>query len=194
MQDTGSFAAPAPRGGNVPARMAKRGLDVLVSALCLCLLVPLMLIVGTAIWRADGLSPFARDPVVGRHGRQFLRLRFRTAAADGWAGSVDDHAARLARALRDSSLDEVPTLWNVFLGEMSLVGPRPMSPVAADGSPARPVPTARPGLTGPWKAGAPAGSSGGEADYGATWTVRGDAEILARTLAASLVRRPARRA
>jgi len=109
----------------------KRALDVLLSALVLTLSAPLLALLALAV-RLDSPGPvFFRQQRVGRGGRPFTLVKFRTMR---W-GTPDlptDQMARLpspvtgvGRWLRRLSLDELPQLWNVLRGEMSLVGPRP---------------------------------------------------------------------
>jgi lipopolysaccharide/colanic/teichoic acid biosynthesis glycosyltransferase len=115
--------------------MLKRGFDILASALGLVLLAPLFLIL--AIWvRMDSTGPvFTRQVRVGRRRKEFTLLKFRTlvptAHGLGLAMPVDDRDVRLTRlgfALRKLGLDGLPQLLNVFLGDMSMVGPHPEVP------------------------------------------------------------------
>lgn len=109
----------------------KRLLDIVVSALGLLLLLPLMLILAVLI-RLDSKGPVLyTQERVGQYGRIFLLYKLRTmradAEADGpqWAAENDPRVTRLGRFLRKTRLDEVPQFWNVLIGDMSLVGPRP---------------------------------------------------------------------
>jgi lipopolysaccharide/colanic/teichoic acid biosynthesis glycosyltransferase len=112
--------------------MAKRLFDVLLSALGLLLLAPLLLLI--ALWvKLDSPGPvFFRQERVGRHGRAFLIHKFRSMRVDN-AGlqitvGADPRITRSGHFLRASKLDELPQLWDVLRGAMSLVGPRPEVP------------------------------------------------------------------
>jgi lipopolysaccharide/colanic/teichoic acid biosynthesis glycosyltransferase len=112
--------------------MAKRLFDIALSALGLLLLAPLLLLV--ALWvKLDSPGPVLfRQQRVGRYGRPFLIHKFRTMRVDN-AGlqitvGADPRITRSGRLLRASKLDELPQLWDVLRGAMSLVGPRPEVP------------------------------------------------------------------
>ncbi len=131
-----------------------RALDVLFAVLGLTIGAPLMIVL-CLLGLFDTGAPFFRQQRVGRHQRPFTLWKFRTMRRD--AASVPTHFAdpaavtRLGRFLRRSKLDELPQLWNVLRGDMSLVGPRPclfsqQALIAA--RQARGVYTARPGITG----------------------------------------------
>ena len=106
----------------------KRLVDLVGSGLGLLVLSPLLLAIGGAILVTMGRPVLFRQPRPGRNGQPFGFIKFRTmrhATGDG----DDSDAARitpLGARLRSSSLDELPSLWNVFTGSMSLVGPRPL--------------------------------------------------------------------
>lgn len=109
---------------------AKRGLDILLALVGLILLSPIFLGVILALM-LEGKGPiFFRQRRPGLHGRLFTLVKFRsmTDARDAGGNPLPDGArlTRLGRLLRSTSLDELPELWNVLRGEMSLVGPRPL--------------------------------------------------------------------
>jgi lipopolysaccharide/colanic/teichoic acid biosynthesis glycosyltransferase len=112
--------------------MLKRAIDVAVAGTCLLLLSPVLVAIALLIrWRM-GSPVLFRQVRPGLHGRPFELIKFRT-MRDGLepvGASVADagRLTRLGRRLRESSLDELPELWNVLKGEMSLVGPRPLLP------------------------------------------------------------------
>lgn len=119
----------------------KRGLDVAGSLVILVLASPLMLLAATAILVEDGFRApvFYRQTRVGRHGVPFQLFKFRSmrtdAEADGrarWASERDERVTRVGRFLRRHRIDELPQLFNVLVGEMSLVGPRPERPEFVD--------------------------------------------------------------
>ena len=134
---------------------AKRGFDVAVSSLGLLVLAPAMLAIAAWI-RLDSAGPVLfRQDRVGRHGRVFRIHKFRTMRADA-AGPLltvgdDRRVTRAGVWLRRTKLDELPQLWNVLRGDMSLVGPRPEVPhyVALYTAAQRAVLLVRPGLTDP---------------------------------------------
>jgi lipopolysaccharide/colanic/teichoic acid biosynthesis glycosyltransferase len=107
----------------------KRGIDVAVSALALIVSAPLQAVVAMLVRRDLGPPVLFRQQRPGRGGKPFTLVKFRTMRdADPMRGMVSD-ADRLTSfgaALRRTSLDELPTLWNVLRGDMSLVGPRPL--------------------------------------------------------------------
>jgi len=146
-----------PPAGDWYRRGGKRVLDVVLAAAGLTALSPLLaLLAGLIKWSSPG-PVFFRQERVGRDGRAFRLLKFRTMVVGAdrdprWlTGADDDRLTRLGRFLRQGKLDELPQLWNVLCGEMSLVGPRPELPVyVAHYSPdERRVLTVRPGVTGP---------------------------------------------
>ncbi|MGW5667232.1 sugar transferase [Micromonospora sp. NPDC003776] len=107
----------------------KRVVDVVGAALALLLASPVMLVVAVVVLVALGRPILFRQVRPGRHGELFEVVKFRTLLeADPTRGLVtgEDRLTRVGRWLRASSLDELPELWNVLRGEMSLVGPRPL--------------------------------------------------------------------
>lgn len=131
-----------------------RGLDVLLAATGLVIGFPVLLILAL-VGLVDTRSPLFRQERVGRHQRPFILVKFRTMRTG--TASVATHLANpdtitaYGRFLRRTKLDELPQLWNVLKGEMSLVGPRPclfnqQELIAARA--ARGVFDARPGVTG----------------------------------------------
>jgi lipopolysaccharide/colanic/teichoic acid biosynthesis glycosyltransferase len=175
-------AQPSPTAGLLPpsrkqkfsyAGSGKRCLDV-VAALVLLLTVGFVLILLALLVAADGGRPFFGHTRVGRGGRTFTCWKIRTmvpeaeakleqilrkdpAAAAQWAQyqkiDNDPRVTRLGRVLRRTSLDELPQLWNVLRGDMSLVGPRPVTPAELSryGSAASDYISVRPGVTGLWQ-------------------------------------------
>ena len=107
----------------------KRLLDIVVAALGLVLLSPVYLLVALAVLISMGRPVLFRQTRPGLGGQPFDMLKFRTMRADTKGGGVASDAARLTRTgkfLRRASLDELPELWNILKGDMSLVGPRPL--------------------------------------------------------------------
>jgi lipopolysaccharide/colanic/teichoic acid biosynthesis glycosyltransferase len=155
---------------NLAYVVAKRALDMVVCATALILLTPLLAVVALAVKAEFPEAPVLfRQPRSGRLGRRFQIAKFRTMVpnADELKESLrerssvswpdfrlehDPRVTRLGRVLRKTSIDELPQLWSVLRGDMSLVGPRPTS---FDSDTYRPWQTERldfaPGLTGPWQ-------------------------------------------
>jgi lipopolysaccharide/colanic/teichoic acid biosynthesis glycosyltransferase len=109
----------------------KRGLDILAASVGLLLLAPLMGLIALAVKLDSHGGVFFAQRRVGRYGRPFKVLKFRTMVQDApkRGGAItaghDPRITRVGRILRKTKLDELPQLWNVLKGEMSLVGPRP---------------------------------------------------------------------
>jgi sugar transferase EpsL len=111
-------------------RALKRGCDVAAAAVLLVALLPLLAAITVVIAIGIGRPLWFRQARSGRNGVAFTLLKFRT-MVEPFGGSATEDARRLTplgRFLRSSSLDELPQLWNVLTGEMSLVGPRPLLP------------------------------------------------------------------
>jgi sugar transferase EpsL len=112
------------------SRQIKRGMDILFALAGTIVLAPVMAFVALAIRARMGKPVIFRQIRAGQHGRPFILLKFRTMAqATDSAGHLLPDAMRLTplgRLLRRTSLDELPQLWNVLRGDMSLVGPRPL--------------------------------------------------------------------
>jgi lipopolysaccharide/colanic/teichoic acid biosynthesis glycosyltransferase len=109
--------------------LAKRLLDLAVSLAALVLLSPLLALTALLVRVKLGSPVFFRQQRPGLGGRPFELIKFRTMLADTKGGGVASDADRLTpfgKALRATSLDELPELWNVLRGDMSLVGPRPL--------------------------------------------------------------------
>ena len=139
---------------------AKRAFDIAVSATALIALSPVFAVVsGAACWRFRR-APFYSTPRTGKDGRPFQIMKFRTMADEkDDAGALLDEPARtpaFGRFLRVTGIDELPQLWNILKGDMSLVGPRPRAPGEVAGNADamglyERVLAVRPGLTGPWQ-------------------------------------------
>ena len=110
--------------------MLKRLFDLVCSVLALLLLWPVLLVVFILVRVKLGSPALFRQLRPGLHGRPFMMVKFRTMldAIDAEGNSLPDEVrlTRFGRFLRASSLDELPELWNVLKGDMSLVGPRPL--------------------------------------------------------------------
>ncbi len=122
-------------------RLLKRGFDLAFATALLLVAWPFMLATALAIWIESGVgSPVLyRQARVGENGRVFNLVKFRSmridAESDGvarWASRNDDRVTRVGRFIRKTRLDELPQLWNVLCGDMSIIGPRPERPQFVD--------------------------------------------------------------
>jgi len=150
--------ADAPRDASVPP-VPRRGLprvvEVPVAAAGLVVLSPVLLVAAAAIVLTSPGGPVFRQERVGRGGRVFALYKLRSMRQDARGPSltarVDARVTSVGRWLRRTKLDELPQLWNVVRGDMSLVGPRPEVPQYADLADPRwrRVLEVRPGITDP---------------------------------------------
>jgi lipopolysaccharide/colanic/teichoic acid biosynthesis glycosyltransferase len=200
-----ALAARAPHGG-----LRKRAFDIVGASLLLLLFLPLMFFIGIIMFSLEGGDIFFAHQRVGYRGRPFRCFKFRSMVVDAEAALArylaENPAARqeweatqklrddprvtpLGRFLRATSLDELPQLFNVVAGDMSLVGPRPIvrNEIARYGIYFQHYASARPGLTGPWQV---SGRSDIDYDrrveldrnYVTAWSFSGDVLILLRTV------------
>lgn len=102
----------------------KRSLDLMVGSLCLILATPLMLVIALCVRMTMGSPILFRQTRPGLGGQLFVLRKFRSMRNGD--GADERRISRLGAFLRSTSLDELPELWNVLRGEMSLVGPRPL--------------------------------------------------------------------
>jgi lipopolysaccharide/colanic/teichoic acid biosynthesis glycosyltransferase len=195
--------------------LTKRIMDVPLAAFLLLAALPLLVAVACAIRLTSKGPVLFRQTRLGRNGRRFRCLKFRSMRCDAEAvlqrnphifdayiangyklpEDADPRITRLGRFLRKTSLDELPQLVNVLRGEMSLVGPRPIVPaeIAEYGVRANDFVAALPGLTGKWQVSGrssvqyPARAQL-ELDYVYGWSPREDLRILVQTVPAVLRR------
>jgi lipopolysaccharide/colanic/teichoic acid biosynthesis glycosyltransferase len=196
------------------SRWAKRGLDLVGTSVALLLLAPVLLLLAMLVRLDSPGAALFRQERVGRGGRRFRLLKLRTMERDaearraelladskdpGWLHlEYDPRITRLGRVLRLTSLDELPQLWNVLRGDMSLVGPRPLVPEEA--SMVQPWARGRldltPGITGLWQVLGRTCIPFEEMVkldylYVTNWSLWGDVRLILRTLPALLTRRGA---
>lgn len=201
----------APVGG-----AAKRAIDIAGALAALIFLAPVMLLCAAAI------AATSRGPVIFAHqrigfgGRRFPCLKFRTMWQDAdvrlgdilnmderarreWSATqklaADPRVTAIGRFLRTTSLDELPQLFNVLVGQMSLIGPRPIvdSEVSRYGSAFHYYVRTRPGITGLWQVSGRSTTSYGERveldkRYASDWSLLGDLKIAAQTVVVVLQR------
>ena len=117
----------------------KRISDIIFSAILLILALPVMLVTGLLIWLENGLPVFYRQERVGLNGRLFDVIKFRSMRRDAekngkpvWAATNDNRVTRIGRIIRKLRIDELPQLYSVLKGDMSLIGPRPERPFFVD--------------------------------------------------------------
>lgn len=129
----------------------RRMIDIIVAGLGLVLSAPLLLVIALMVWIKLGRPVLFRQVRTGFAGRQFPIIKFRTMRQAEYPGESDaDRTPPLGQRLRAWSLDELPQLWNVLVGDMSVIGPRPTLPeqvVHYDAFQRRRLET-RPGITG----------------------------------------------
>lgn len=208
----GPFSSGLSEDQRPAYELAKRSLDLLTAAVSAALLSPFLALIAVAI-KIDSKGPVLyRGTRVGRGGRPFAMLKFRTmvADADKFGGSStpedDPRITRVGRILRTLKLDELPQLFNVVRGDMSVVGPRPQVQWAVDRYTVeeRRVLSVRPGITDPAslrfanEGEILRGSTDPDSDYMdkihpekmrlsldyvATRSIAGDVAIIARTMA-----------
>lgn len=186
----------------------KRVFDLALILLFLPIWVPVIAICALALW-IEGGTPFYRQDRLGKGGKRFSILKLRTMVMDADARLArllaedadlkhewdttqklkdDPRITPVGRFLRKTSLDELPQLWNVVTGEMSLVGPRPMMPeqLSIYGSPAAYF-AMRPGITGVWQVSARNEDhfslrANLDETYAQTVSFSGDISLLYRTM------------
>lgn len=185
----------------------KRLLDVFFVILALPFVVPFLALVALLV-AADGHSPFFTQERVGKDGRRFTIWKLRTMVPNAEAElekylaenevarrewtvkqklTNDPRCTKLGPALRRTSIDELPQIFNVLIGDMSLVGPRPMLPVQQSLYPGRSYYKLRPGITGAWQVSHRNETGFAERaqfddDYNAKLSLMTDLKILAQTV------------
>ena len=189
-------------------RRGKRVFDVVFATALFMALAPLLILVAAVVLVMSGWPIFYGSERIGLDGKRFQMWKFRTMVRDAdatferwkdthperasqlltnWKLDADPRVTALGRFLRKSSLDELPQLWNVLCGEMSVAGPRPyLSREALDPSLAGAIVSVRPGLTGPFqvrgrKSMSPQDRMALEAGYSADVRFLKDLAYVART-------------
>ena len=201
------------------AQRLKRVLDIVATLFGGIVILPLLLALSLLVLIESGRPVFYSDRRMGRYGKLFSCVKFRTMVPDAEVLlqqvlaedaemkeeylkyhklRYDPRVTRVGRFLRKTSLDELPQLWNVLRGEMSLVGPRPYLPreTVDIGATQSKILRVTPGITGPWQVTGRNHTSFGErvrmdAGYVRDWSLWLDLVILARTVQCLLVSRDA---
>lgn len=138
--------------------ISKRLLDITVSILCIIFLSPVFVVISVLIWLDSADSPIFIQKRIGKNGVLFMLYKFRTMKKETPAymlkpGEDDVRITRIGRFLRNTGLDELPQLFNILKGEMTLVGPRPEMPFIVAGYQEREKERlkVKPGITGLWQ-------------------------------------------
>ena len=194
-------------GGQFYRHGFKRVIDFCVIVMTAPFTVPFIFLLAVIV-ALNGHSPFYSQSRIGRGGRVYTMWKLRSMVHDADAAleaclaadpairaewdltqklKSDPRITRFGRILRKSSLDELPQLWNVFRGDMSLVGPRPMMPSQCSLYPGQAYYRQRPGITGMWQVSARNDSSfaeraGFDADYDQQISLRTDLALLWATV------------
>lgn len=198
----------------------KRSVDIVLSAAALIFTLPLLFVIAVMIKLHDGGSPFFIQRRIGTHGEEFNCIKFRSMVLDSkerleallasdpkarreWMETQklenDPRITRLGAFLRKSSLDELPQLWNILLGEMSIVGPRPIvkNEIEKYGPYFDYYADVRPGLTGLWQVSGRSDTTYDErveldVTYVKQWSFMNDMKIILQTVPAILMSKGAR--
>jgi exopolysaccharide production protein ExoY len=201
-----------PLTGSFLGSAIKRMMDIAISGITLIILAPLIVMIAGLISLQMGGDIFYSQPRVGRRGRLFDCYKFRSMVSDSetilaaflaanpaaqaeWTATRklqdDPRITPLGRLLRKSSLDELPQLFNVLIGDMSCVGPRPVVPTELEkyGTHSTDYLSVRPGLTGIWQVSGRSHLSYADrvrldADYVQHWSLKRDIVILLKTIPA----------
>jgi len=214
------LANPLSTGQSLYGRAGKRAFDLIASLILLLALSPVILVLAAAVAVTSGFPVFYGGTRIGKDGRSFRMWKLRTMVTDAEAlieqwkqkgteeGVIylqsyklrkDPRITPLGRFLRKTSLDELPQLWNVVMGDMSLVGPRPIveTEIHKYGEDADAFLSVRPGITGLWQV-----SGRNDIDYPEradveleyVWrlSLRQDAAVLLKTVPVLLFKRNGR--
>ena len=209
-------AAPVDSSRRAGYHLAKRTIDIAAASIVLILSFPILLVSIVAI-KLDSRGPaFFRQERVGRNGEHFAMTKLRTMRADGGERLFVEHVeqlenalltnqeaeirieddpriTRVGRVLRKLSLDELPNLWDVLLGHMTLVGPRPLVPLEADLVGLESLRfTVKPGVTGLAQVSGrdtitPTQRTAWDEEYVASQSIRLDTSIILKTVALVLL-------
>lgn len=192
-------------------RFGKRAFDAALTLLSAPVVVPSVLLLAGVI-AMDGSSPFFTQQRVGRGGRNYKMWKLRSMVPNAeaileehlgnnpkaraeWDShqklAQDPRITRIGKLIRKTSLDELPQLWNVLLGDMSLVGPRPMMPSQKALYPGTEYYNLRPGITGSWQVSDRnkstfAERAGFDASYHQSQSLKTDLTLLRKTVAVVL--------
>lgn len=208
--------ATFPDSGSAYARYGKRLLDIFLVVVSMIVLLPAMLLIALSIILSQGGVPFFRHRRIGRNGAPFMCWKFRTMVPNAeqrlkdyladnpkaekeWEENFklthDPRITRLGSFLRCSSMDELPQMWNIIKGDMSIVGPRPVTQeeLSMYGPSLHYYYSVRPGLTGPWQVSGRNDTSYSDRvdldeNYAKTFTIGMDLSIIKRTVKAVVYR------
>lgn len=202
-----SFDYAVPRHRRIYQKAGKRVLDICFVLMALPIVLPVV-VVAACLLTLEGGRPFYRQDRIGRNGRVFSMVKLRSMvphadrmlaayleanpeALAEWSEKQkltnDPRITRLGGLLRKTSLDELPQLWNVLMGDMSIVGPRPMMVSQKHLYPGTAYYSVRPGITGLWQISRRHTSSFAarthfDAFYCRTISLKKDLQIILRTV------------
>ncbi|MEM1159314.1 MAG: sugar transferase [Pseudomonadota bacterium] len=188
-------------------QIAKRWLDIMLVLVAVPIVLPVVAVMALLV-ALDGHNPFYSQMRIGRGGRAFRIWKMRSMVPNAdqaleaylaenpdaraeWDATQklreDPRITRIGAVLRKCSLDELPQLWNVLIGSMSLVGPRPMMPCQKELYPGHAYYALRPGITGPWQVSERndsmfAGRAAFDDDYARAVSFRTDLRLLTQTV------------
>lgn len=187
--------------------LGKRLLDIFLVLLAAPLVLPIVAVLACLV-ALDGKNPFFTQPRLGRNGRNFTLWKLRSMVPnaeqklEGYLAANpkaraewdekqkldnDPRITKIGHLIRKTSLDELPQFWNVLIGEMSLVGPRPMMPCQKAAYPGQDYEALRPGITGSWQVSARNESSFAararfDSSYRRDLSLKTDLQLLAATV------------
>jgi exopolysaccharide production protein ExoY len=188
-----SIARVRPYSGRIEdysgLRQWKRAIDLAVAGVALLVLMPIMLMTAVLIRLSTKGPIILSERLIGRGGRTFVGYKFRVPVAN--AENASPWAERVAEALRKSSLDQLPRLFNVIYGDLSLIGPRPRTMAEfTDFVRAPECLLPRPGLTGIWQIYGPTFRERGteialDRYYVRNWSLRLDIALMSKAISAT---------
>lgn len=213
IHDTTELVTPYAKGSDCPlGGRTKRAFDLIASVAAIVVLAPLLILICLLIYVTDGGPAVIRHVRIGQGGAKFACFKFRSMVTNGdevlrahlasdpdaleeWTKTrkltADPRITALGRVLRKTSLDELPQLFNIFAGDMSFVGPRPIveEEIHKYGSAFSEYSRARPGLTGCWQVSGRNDTGYDERvaldqHYVGNWSFTRDLQIIFRTIPA----------
>ncbi|MBI3820359.1 MAG: sugar transferase [Planctomycetes bacterium] len=157
--DSIPLIVPRKNSARISVAAAKRAIDIVIAGASLVLCIPFFILVPIVIKLESSGPAFFRQRRVGKDGREFEMLKFRTMHAEMSGDALkpqtssDPRITKFGKFLRRTSVDEMPQFWNVLMGEMSMVGPRPEMPFIVESytESDRARLSVKPGITGLWQ-------------------------------------------
>lgn len=212
----GILKSTSPPPDRAYARYGKRVLDIFFTLVSVIVLLPVMCLIALSVMLSHSGTPFFKHRRIGKNGAPFMCWKFRTMVPNAetrlkdyladnpkaqkeWKENFklthDPRITRLGRLLRCSSMDELPQMWNIIKGDMSIVGPRPVTEeeLSMYGPSLHYYHSVRPGLTGSWQVSGRNDTSYSDrvdldVNYAKTFTFRMDLCIIKSTVKAVIYR------